>query len=491
MSSLAVSLSPYSNTHMHQVLTSKVATFLGMRDSLVNYSAVDKRHRDNFAAHGMPVTSLTISVDLANALFAHIQTFPQLEKIVLKAGENGDNFQPLVIGKGSGKVSHLLFSGIMGPGGFSPRIQQFLKAIPNLRGIGMYETGGWNRPQFRPIEGERISDKVLENMELLTDLDLTHSNINPHAILQILQRSTSFKSVTLSSQQITTAILRELVRSPDLAHLDLSNTRTRGEVDYAVLAECHTLESFTPSAVITEEALIAIITANPNLTRLDLHRCKKEVLTDRVLQAIAANLPGLQTLDLSGETEFTDAGFIPLLQGCKELQSFSLGNPKNVSAGALVELKQCAKLTELKFSCATLSDAVLHSLATMSGLTALSLCFCSGFSAESLLGLQALVKLEKLNLDGIQVLSDEIIGAFVDHCPRLDTLRINAWRSSLTEASFRSIETAIREKRTALKDLSWAEPGPEIQYQMKEALKTRLKADGFFQLNSPPPTRWE
>ncbi len=476
MSSSSVFVSPYSKSTMLEAMVfNEVCEYLGFKDSVVSYQCVDKRHRDYAILKGIPFTQVKLRSESLNHFFEVIKKFPKVNSLILSGRNHPDVKTP----HGTGKIERLAFENSFGriP---TETIMKIITAFEQVTGLSMYQVSGTNQPYFAPVVGESLTDEAKAKLSKATDLHLQRSDIHPQGIIEILQNSEHFTSVNLDSEQVNDGVFTALAFQPGLTSLKLSYTK--GAADYAILAGCSKLEHFTLTAKITEEALIAIIQANPNLKTLDLSCCEHAVVTDRVLQAIASTCKGIESIRLDNHG-VTDEGVLPLFQNCKSLVSIE-GLRRNISPEVILELRNLKDFKEIKFTSAVLSDEFLGALVQLTNLTALRLRMCSVSSAEVLAGIKALTNLELLNLDGIKVLNDTVVTEVVNACKKLNTLRIN-WGSHVTVAAIDAIRSALAEKRTQLAHLSCAEAGRGIK-----EVSERLNRD-FPHLDINPHTKWQ
>ncbi len=470
-------LSPYSNSSMlEQVVFKEVCEYLGFEEAVVNYQRVDTRHQRYVVSKGFPFTEAKMDAKALNEFFLTIKKFPKLISLAL----SGKNYPDLITPYGTGKIERLAFekSSSRIP---TAKIMQLMEAVNQVKGLRMSQLSIPNKPYFAPVVGESLTDAAKAKLSFATDLHLDRSGIHPQGIIEILQNSQNFTSVNLTCDQVNNGVFTELAAQPGLTSLTLYYTF--GEADYAILAGCRNLESFTPSKQITEEALISIIQANPNLKHLNLEQCEAGIVTDRVLQAIAENCKGLESINLYRCT-VTDAGIRPLLQNCLSLVSIE-DSSGTISSEVILELKNLKDFKEIKFIGVKLSDEFLNALFQLPQLTALSLNGCGGFTPKALEGIKALTNLEFLNLDGILVLNDDVVIGVVDECKKLNTLRINAYGSALTVATIEAIRIALAENRTQLANLSCEESALDINYATREGL-----SDEFLRVNMNHDTKW-
>jgi hypothetical protein len=476
--------SPYSG--LPQVILHTVAGYLGFADAATKYTVLNREHLKLSKQGFWAIQEVSIRVRHLDKLRPLV---PRLVTLKAKGIDDCPEFRLPELAT----VTRLICDEYCRPPALA--IHKLLEAVTQIRDLRLSVRSFSNTLHFQPrAGGECLTPLARINLNQLTQLDLSGSNIDPQGVLAFVQCSQQFESVNLNSQELSDAVLMELGRSPNLKRLSLR--WTKGEFNHRLIAEnCHALIDFTPGGVIglashradmdlfhymnggaaPDEAgikareatlaaavasdgdtLLAIIAANPKLTRLDLSRCPPAMITDQLLGRIAKLLPELKDLRIPSSSKITDVGFRALVEGCPHLEILILEDIADVSLDAIKLLgNHCPNLSQLLIRNKPLDNGFIESLATKRNLKILELPSCIGFDASLI---QALVYLEELNLDACKV-NDPAIIAIVDHCPLLSSLRINCWESGLTPAILTHIGERINERRVRLNYLSCRESG--------------------------------
>ena len=448
MSFLPLNPSPFSM--VANVIIPEIEKFLDLTDGM-NFSRVDRRV---YACTKFPTQALTVSGIFFNKVFAAIpRHFPYLKTLTLIGVQYPDQ---LVAPGGSGAITHLE---IQGAHNFPTTIpNRVVSCIGPLTSFKMSRMYGHQQLSL----GERFSDAAKANMRTLTSLDYARANISLEGILETVQGLTTLTFVNLSDQTLHDDVFTELVANPELATLDLRFAK--GNLNHGILSLCHSLRTFTPDKSITEENLIRILGANPEIENLNLSYCSEVIFTDRLFKTIAMKCSKLKKLDLPfslKNSTLTDKGFIYFTENCKEISSLRLGDLAPISsAGLSIGIRNCEKLVSLSFQDRELDDRLLQAVAAKTSLVALSLRFSTGnYSAESMKGLSALINLQFLNVELCRYISNETVTLFLDHFPRLNTLRANNWEGFMTDELLQTIRMKLENGNTKLKFFSVLESG--------------------------------
>jgi hypothetical protein len=441
------------------VLKLNLTSFLGFSDSLPKLAILNRGESVFFKRKGFFVPHICISVTLLNKLIKIISLYPKLSSLEI-------NF-PSSLGR---EPSRRLWAALDSSADFTKLtklsilrlradapsstvfLQKLLEKTPQLTelAINILRPIRGAGSVFTPFEEQSIPATVSKNLKGLTKLEIAYVPIRGNGVLELLQCSQSFISVNLTLQRITDAVLKELVRSENLAHLNLFDAH--GAADYHILARCHQLERFSSPSEMTEDAFLSIISANPGIIELSLDACP-QLHTDKVLEAIVEKLPNLRFLFLycieEAQELFTDKGFVSLIRGCQQLQTLHLGNPSLLSIDSLIELENCLALKDLQYDGPNLIDSVLDAITNRIDLTHLTLGSCEKLSEASLRGLQKLRHLRKLELRGALIFTDEVLRGIANCCEELEKLSNYCWQvpNKITAVGLGFIRTALEQKR--------------------------------------------
>ena len=117
------------------------------------------------------------------------------------------------------------------------------------------------------------------------------------------------------------------------------------------------------SQTVDDSAVAAVVSMCPQLSSLDLQRCKN--ITDAAVIAVASSCKQLVSLDL-GFCNITDAALlVALASGCKKLTALSLSGCEITDAAVVAVASKCKKLTRLHLGgCENITDAAVVAVAS-------------------------------------------------------------------------------------------------------------------------------
>jgi hypothetical protein len=151
-------------------------------------------------------------------------------------------------------------------------------------------------------------------------------------------------------------------------------------------------------------------------------------LTDRSLEALAANCPGLLELSLDSGANLTDAGVAQLVQGCTKLRDLSLAfSPQCTDASVVAVAKHLPLLASMDLShCRLITDAAVTALIQgCPSLVSLSLRNCPLITDAAIVALaQQSRGLHALNVAYCKLLTDASLVALAEHCFQLRLLSV-------------------------------------------------------------------
>ncbi|KAI4723766.1 RNI-like protein [Aureobasidium sp. EXF-10728] len=193
-------------------------------------------------------------------------------------------------------------------------LRKVVEGCPNLRDLRAGEVHGWDDVDFMQILFERNSLErlILMNCDSLNDESLA-----------VLMEGQDSEMDYLTGRRIAPA--------RRLKHLDL--TRCRGisfrglekcvdrlpEMEGLQLNKCHG---------ITDDVLTSMLNGMPKLTHLDLEELTE--LSNTVLQSLATApcAKGLRHITISYCENLGDAGMLPILKNCTNLESLDMDNTR-------------------------------------------------------------------------------------------------------------------------------------------------------------------
>ncbi|KAF8567388.1 hypothetical protein P879_01711 [Paragonimus westermani] len=148
---------------------------------------------------------------------------------------------------------------------------------------------------------------------------------------------------------------------------------------------------------VTNQGVINLVFALPNLTELSLSGCTN--VTDECLDAICENLKGLSHLNLSWCSKITDNGLEYVSRSMPALRKLTLDRCVTITDIGLSYLSTKSVLQHLSLRwCSNLSDGIMPHLLGMTGLTYLSLAGCKRISEEGICQLARHPRLRRLEV---------------------------------------------------------------------------------------------
>jgi F-box/leucine-rich repeat protein 2/20 len=206
-------------------------------------------------------------------------------------------------------------------------IKRVLDGCPNLKDLRAGEVRGWEDVSFalelhRQNKLERL---VLTNCDTLSDDSLAALIIG--------------KEQDGKEPETDWLTGRYIVPPRALKHLDLTKCKTITDEGFKLLAHnLPLLEGLQISKCtgLTDTALIEVLPTFPNLTHLDLEEL--DTVSNEALQAIATSPAAitLRHLSISYCEAVTDAGMVPFIKACRNLEQIDMDNTR-VSDLCLIE----------------------------------------------------------------------------------------------------------------------------------------------------------
>ena len=464
---------------MPNAVVHSMAEYLPFREMAI----LSQVNRHNAASlRTFPVRELQIPARLFQDLFSQIHKFPKLESVgadfemrilpdgrvilpTMKALIETPNTSPSI------RTVKIASSRIGAP---IPFLNSLVERTPQIKEFQFTNNSFFNYSNF-PTQvqvGRIISEPAKANLSHLEALTVSGSNVHPAGLLELLQSSSNYVSLNLCGQCLHNGHLREIVRSQSLTHLNLQSIKKADdeELNFQILSELRNLTHLVVTSEMTEDELIAIIEANPNLKELDISG--GHLQTRRVLFKIADKAPLLRSLKFSNASKITKLALNALIVGCPALRELVIPgisvkrqadlSPEDIAADkmtkealiqALNTLKDRGLLEILNFQDVNLTEDMLSIIISIPTLTSLSIrnYASSQLTEACLLQLQRLTNLEELNLDGLSSLTEAVLVGVVNHCPKLRNLHMN--RSSLRgmaneeRPTLQPIQTALQEGR--------------------------------------------
>ncbi|EEY60232.1 sporangia induced conserved hypothetical protein [Phytophthora infestans T30-4] len=271
--------------------------------------------------------------------------------------------------------------------------------------------------------------------------------------------TSQLQSVALYGPRVTSPLLSHLVKGlgcDQLRHVDVESKQI-SDVALEQLCRCVSLQTLSLHCVkLTDESLIAISRACPQLTKVDLSGCSG-VRDDGIL-AIAANCPKLQKINLNMCRRITDRSIMALAQHAslsleeiildrclkvsgpaicflmrtqRSLRSLSIARCPKVQGADFYNLSEKAqkkwicKLATLDLSgCAGLDDRGAAALITANRYTLryLNLGALSSLGSDTFTAIARCTELESLDLSLCRTLQNCDLMTIASGCPHLSTL---------------------------------------------------------------------
>ncbi|KAI3655112.1 hypothetical protein MP228_000492 [Amoeboaphelidium protococcarum] len=183
-----------------------------------------------------------------------------------------------------------------------------------------------------------------------------------------------------------------------------------------------------PRTQIADEAIAAVVQANPNLKELRLRNCER-LSDDTVIKIAQSTQQNLLALDLSWCSQLTDRAIVEGLgMHCKSLKSLALNGCKRLEDGSLRSLlTNCPNIASLSLAhLPFISDQVLTAMAVnMKHLQILSLNGCARVGDASITAIvENCNQLQCLSLFQLPI-SDVAVEAVANNCPDLVSLSIS------------------------------------------------------------------
>ena len=156
--------------------------------------------------------------------------------------------------------------------------------------------------------------------------------------------------------------------------------------------------------------LISIANGLPELQSLDIKG--SDNITDAGITALASGLPQLQSLNIRECRNITDEGITALSNGCHQLQSLGIGSigcNKITDAGITALASGCPQLQSLDIShCYEITDAGIRAVATgCTQLQSLIISWCLNITDEGIIALATgCTQLQSLSIGGCDKITD-------------------------------------------------------------------------------------
>lgn len=229
-------------------------------------------------------------------------------------------------------------------------------------------------------------------------------------------------------------------RCPLLTGLKFSFCRNISDTSILSLAQhCRPLQTLHMGYVdkITHEAVVQLWDALPGLMSVDLTFCT--ALREDTLAQLARKCRGLESLYLDMYPVLTDNTLNVLSEHCVRLKHAYFGKARISDSSMGTLLQRCHHLSHIDLNCCSLlTDATLLTIGQYcSGLVRLNVMGCTRMRlAGSIVEIaRCCPVLEVLVLDMLQeAVSDEVLAALAEHCPRLSFLSL-VWCLAVTPAA--------------------------------------------------------
>jgi ribosomal protein L30E len=248
-------------------------------------------------------------------------------------------------------------------------------------------------------------------VEAVTELELDSDCTTDAVVIAIAKRFKGIKAIDLSCccDLSDVSLVALALHCPELTSVCLSDTNFE---DFGIM----TLAQYCPG-----------------ITSIQLGGCY--ALTDATLRTLGRYCKDLNSVDLNhdeeGNTNFTDAGLLDLVEGCPKLTLVQLGGCVACTNSSIIAI--AARLPKLvtivlgNFGCGVLSDAAVKALAkNCPALTSTDLSGCGKISDAAVLALAyRCPALTDINLSRCFKLTSKSTVALVKHCSRLTRIDIS------------------------------------------------------------------
>ncbi|KAL3662777.1 hypothetical protein V7S43_012180 [Phytophthora oleae] len=245
--------------------------------------------------------------------------------------------------------------------------------------------------------------------------------------------TSQLQSVALYGPRVTSPLLSHLVKGlgcEQLRHVDVESKQI-SDAALEQLCRCVSLQTLALHCIkLTDESLVAISHACPNLTKVDLSGCSR--VRDDGIIAIAANCPKLQKVNLTMCRRITDRSVVAMAQHSSlTLQEIVLDRCLKVSGPALrLLMRMQHNLRSFSFArCPKVQGTDFYHFEQKKSICELSTLDLSGCAALDGRGVAALVtanrsSLRSLNLGALQSLGSATFAA-IAQCPELESLNLS------------------------------------------------------------------
>ena len=324
---------------------------------------------------------------------------------------------------------------------------------------------------------DRITDAALSEVARecsnLQSLNLMYCrNITDASVLEVARGCSNLQTLNLKAcSNITDASVSEVARQcSNLQTLNLEDCENITDAGLAVLSLCLKLDFFDfckMHARIAGDQCILALCGREDFQRLVEFDFSGFTLTNDGLLAVASVCPNLQTLNLSGCSNITDAILLEVARRCSNLQSLDLRHCSNITDAGLAVLSLCLKLDFLDFCkkhariagdqcilalCGredfqrlvefdffrwySITDASLFEVARVCpNLQSLNLAFCDRITDAALSEVaRECSNLQSLNLKSCRNITDASLLEVARVCPNLQSLNL-AFCDRITDAA--------------------------------------------------------
>ncbi|GFN81797.1 F-box/lrr-repeat protein 2-like [Plakobranchus ocellatus] len=341
-----------------------------------NFPSVPVQNTSNISTHPLQTKEVTDTPLSSTEKSEHSQTKSHSESPSLKPGTHSTSRTPAINVAVSGhthssvpfftsNIRELCVSGTVFADAPASHfcLRRFLMANPDLSTLCLM--GGLN--------GQSVTDEVLTQVAetcsglkhlsvegcvhlttagvaglvactKLEHLDLTGVAFIENAGLVYLVRSLSLTSLLIAETRIKNQGLKTIAsqaNSHQLEELDLSWCEDLEDDQglNAVASSCHGLRRLILRECVLSHKTIGLIAENcHNITELSIACCDISVIGDDDVILLSQNLAALQTIDLSWNTNLTNAAVHALLSNCRHLITANLSGLKRITAAPFAGL---------------------------------------------------------------------------------------------------------------------------------------------------------
>lgn len=173
---------------------------------------------------------------------------------------------------------------------------------------------------------------------------------------------------------------------------------------------------------ITAATLNCLLSQCKDIIDFNIGQCCK--VNNECLEIIANKIPHLQSLELRGCMQISEAGIQCLVKSCRQLQYLGIATCKNVQDSTLKRVAELSSLRSLDITSCLVSDVGLQHVVSMTGCNLVSLKLGSTHVTNKSVVVisQLCYKLKELDLSFCRYVTVSAIKSVVQSCERLKRL---------------------------------------------------------------------